>query len=104
MDNLMPTKNVMFIGDHFSMIVTVGVPDDEVGENEVYEDACLRVAGTLMKEHYGWDVVAVCNHIGVMDEGDPNCETCYGEGKVRSEVAGQLRELECPDCFNSDKN
>jgi len=54
-----------------------------------------------MKHHYGWDVEAVCNHIGVLDEGDPNCETCYGEGKVRSEVSGQLRQLECPDCFNN---
>jgi hypothetical protein len=53
-----------------------------------------------LKEQYGWDVVAVSNHIGVLDEGDPNCETCYGEGKVRSEVAGEMRQLECPDCFN----
>jgi hypothetical protein len=54
----------------------------------------------MMKHHYGWDVEAVCNHIGVLDEGDPNCETCYGRGKVDSEVAGAVRELECPDCFN----
>jgi len=100
MDEIIDTRNVMFIGDYFSMIVTVGVPESEVKDDEIYEDACLRVAGKLMKEHYGWDVVAVSNHIGVLDEGDPNCETCYGRGKVNSEVSGQMRELECPDCFN----
>ena len=100
MDKIMNIKNVMFIGDYFSMIVSVAVSEESVKEGESYEDACLRSAGTLLKEQYGWDVVAVSNHIGVLDEGDPNCETCYGEGKVRSEVAGEMRQLECPDCFN----
>jgi hypothetical protein len=100
MDEIQDIKNVIFIGDYFSMIVSVAVPSEAVKEGEVYEDACLRLAGELLKGHYGWDVTAVSNHIGVLDEGDPNCETCYGEGKVRSEVAGQQRELECPDCFN----
>lgn len=100
MDEIANVKNVIFIGDYFSMIVSVAVPESEIRDGEIYEDACLRAAGRLMKEQYGWDVQAVSNHIGVLDEGDPNCETCYGEGKVRSEVAGAMRELECPDCFN----
>ena len=100
MDEILDIKNVIFIGDYFSMIVSVGVPEDDVKAGEVYEDACLRVAGTLMKEHYGWDVVAVSNHIGVLDEGDPNCETCYGAGKMKVDVAGVLKDVECPDCFN----
>ena len=81
------------------MIVSVAVSEESVKEGESYEDACLRSAGNILKEQYGWDVVAVSNHIGVLDEGDSNCETCYGEGKVRSEVGGQMRQLECPDCF-----
>lgn len=101
MDEIMNVKNVMFIGDYFSMIVSVAVSEDDLQDGEIYEDACLRAAGNLLKQQYGWDVVAVSNHIGVLDEGDPNCETCYGEGKVRSEVAGEMRQLECPDCFNS---
>lgn len=100
MDNLITPKNVMFIGDYFSMIVTVGLSEEDVQRGESKEDACLRVAKLLMKNHYGWDLESVCNHIGILDEGDPNCETCFGEGKVRSEVKGDLRELECPDCFN----
>ena len=82
------------------MIVSVAVREEDVEEGEAYEDACLRGAKAIMKNHYGWDVEAVCNHIGVLDEGDPNCETCYGRGKVDSEVAGAVRELECPVCFN----
>jgi hypothetical protein len=101
MDQIMDTRTVMFIGDYFSMMVTVGVPEEDVKDGEVYEDACLRVAGALMKEHYGWDVVAVSNHIGVLDEGDPNCETCYGAGKMKADVGGVTRDVECPDCFNS---
>jgi DnaJ-class molecular chaperone len=99
MDKIMNIKNVIFIGDYFSMIVSVAVSEESVKEGESYEDACLRSAGNILKEQYGWDVVAVSNHIGVLDEGDSNCETCYGEGKVRSEVGGQMRQLECPDCF-----
>lgn len=101
MDEIVNTRTVMFIGDYFSMMVTVGVPEDEVKEGEVYEDACLRVAGALMKGYYDWDVVAVSNHIGVLDEGDPNCETCYGAGKTKAELAGVTRDIECPDCFNN---
>jgi hypothetical protein len=101
MDEIVDTRTVMFIGDYFSMMVTVGVPEDEVKEGEVYEDACLRVAGALMKGYYDWDVVAVSNHIGVLDEGDPNCETCYGAGKTKAELAGVTRDIECPDCFNN---
>lgn len=100
MDLVGQTKNVMFIGDFFSMIVSVAVSPDSMKDGEVYEDACLRLANEMLKEQYGWDVQAVSNHVGILDEGDPNCETCYGEGKVRSEVGGTLRELECPDCFN----
>jgi hypothetical protein len=100
MDKIMNIKNVMFIGDYFSMIVSVAVSEESVKEGESYEDACLRSAGSILKEQYGWDVVAVSNHIGVLDEGDSNCETCYGEGKVRSEIAGEMRQLECPDCFS----
>lgn len=101
MDKMITPKNVIFIGDYFSMIVSVAVPIEDLKEGEVYEDACLRAAKLLMKNHYGWDVESVANHVGVLDEGDPNCGTCYGEGKVRSEVKGDLRELECPDCFNA---
>jgi hypothetical protein len=100
MDEIQDVKNVIFIGDYFSMIVSVAVHTESVKDGEVYEDACLRLAGELLKNTYGWDVAAVSNHIGVLDEGDPNCETCYGEGKIRSEVGGQMRQLECPDCFN----
>lgn len=101
MDNLRTRKNVIFVGDYFSMITTVSVAEEDVQRGETYEDACLRVAKLLMKNHYGWDLESVSNHIGIFDEGDPNCETCYGAGKVQSEVGGTLRELECPDCFNS---
>lgn len=101
MDNITNIKNVIFIGDYFSMIVSVAVLEEDVAPNENYEDACLRAAKALMQHHYGWDVESVCNHIGVLDEGDPNCELCYGRGKINSEVAGQERELECPDCFNN---
>ena len=100
MDKVMDTRTVMFIGDYFSMMVTVGVPEEGVKDGEVYEDACLRVASQLMREHYGWDVESVSNHIGILDEGDPNCETCYGAGKMKAELAGTTREVECPDCFN----
>jgi hypothetical protein len=101
MDELIDPKNVMFIGDYFSLIVGVAIRESDLQDGEAYEDGCVRAASTLMKQHYGWDVEKFSNHVGVLDEGDPNCETCYGAGKVQSEVGGVERELECPDCFNN---
>lgn len=49
-DTLEKEYNVKFVGDYFTMIVSVqGVEGDE--------DLALDLAGNLIKEYYGWDVI-----------------------------------------------
>jgi hypothetical protein len=46
------TYNVTFIGDYFSMNVTVaGVEGDE--------EVAIDLANNIMKSHYGWDLLSV---------------------------------------------
>jgi hypothetical protein len=71
-DNIKLTKEVIFVGDYFTLITTV-VLDEQLRER--FEDDhtfAKRLAGVWLKEHYGWDVIAVSNEIGVdfQDEED----------------------------------
>jgi len=62
------TKSVMFVGDYFSMITTVVLNEEMRQEGEDDEDFAIRLAGVLIQEFYGWDVVAVSNEIGLVEE------------------------------------
>lgn len=67
MDEIPLTRNVLFIGDYFSLIHTVVLEEEyrRVGEGD--EDFAVRCASEFMREYYGWNVAAVSNEIGVMD-------------------------------------
>lgn len=62
------TKSVMFVGDYFSMITTVVLNEELREEGEDDEDFAIRLAGVLIQEFYGWDVVAVSNEIGLVED------------------------------------
>lgn len=67
-DKIELTRNVMFIGDYFTMIITVSMPENLRYEDEEDEDFAVRLASTFLEEYYGWDVASVSNEIGVMDD------------------------------------
>lgn len=67
-DKIELTRNVMFIGDYFTMITTVSMPENLRYEDEEDEDFAVRLASTFLEEYYGWDVSSVSNEIGVMDD------------------------------------
>ena len=62
------TRSVMFVGDYFSMIVTPTLPDHLRESDESDEDFAVRMASEFFVGYYGWDVAAVSNDIGVLDE------------------------------------
>jgi hypothetical protein len=62
------TKSVMFVGDYFSMITTVVLNEELREEGEDDEDLAIRLAGVLIQEFYGWDVVAVSKEIGLVED------------------------------------
>ena len=70
MDQIQRTKNVMFVGDYFSLITTVVLKEELRNRFESDWDFAVRLASLWLQEHYGWDVAAVSNEIGVVEEDD----------------------------------
>lgn len=70
MDQIQLTKNVMFVGDYFSLITTVVLKEELRNRFESDWDFAVRLASVWLQEHYGWDVAAVSNEIGVVEEDD----------------------------------
>jgi hypothetical protein len=60
----------MFVGDYFSLITTVVLKEELRNRFESDWDFAVRLASLWLQEHYGWDVAAVSNEIGVVEEDD----------------------------------
>lgn len=68
MDEVPLTLSVLFVGDYFTLITTVVLEEAWRGADESDEDYAVRLASDFMKNHYGWDVAAASNSIGVMSD------------------------------------
>jgi hypothetical protein len=68
MDNILPSRTVMFVGDYFTLMTTIALDEKLRNESEADNDFAVRVASVFMKEYYGFDVASVANSIGVVDE------------------------------------
>ena len=68
MDEILPSRTVMFVGDYFTLMTTVVLDEKLRNEDEDDKDFAVRVASVFMNEYYGFDVEAVSNDIGVVDE------------------------------------
>ena len=70
MDEINHTKTVMFVGDYFTLMTTIVLDEKLRNENEQDEDFAVRIASTFMNEYYGFDVEAVSNDIGIVDDNE----------------------------------
>jgi hypothetical protein len=68
MDNILPSRTVMFVGDYFTLMTTISLDEKLRNVGEADNDFAVRVASVFMKEYYGFDVASVANSIGVVDE------------------------------------
>jgi hypothetical protein len=68
LDHIPLTRTVLFVGDYFSLMTTVTLLEEFRLPEEEDNDYAVRLAGEFLKAHYGWDVAAVSNDIGVVDE------------------------------------
>ena len=75
MDEIQVTRTVMFVGDYFTLMTTVVLDESlrEKGETDD-RDFAVRLASTFIKNHYGFDVEAVSNDIGVVDDDEVDYE------------------------------
>lgn len=68
MDKIEKTRTVMFVGDYFTLMTTIVLDETLREANESDNDFAVRVGSTFIRGHYGFDVEAVSNEIGVVDE------------------------------------
>jgi len=71
MDAIPMTKDVLFVGEYFSLITSVQPDESLRNDGETDDDFAVRVASVLFTEYYGWDVLEVAHEIGVVDR-DPD--------------------------------
>ena len=68
MDNILPSRTVMFVGDYFTLMTTIVLDETIRNEGEADNDFAVRLASILMSEIYDFDVASVANSVGVVDE------------------------------------
>jgi len=73
-DHIKLTKEVVFVGDYFTLMTTVVLDESLREEGEDDHDFASRLANVWLKEHYGWDVGAVSHEIGVGIDDDEEDE------------------------------
>jgi hypothetical protein len=70
MDLVPLTRSVLYIADFFSLISTVELDEWLRIPGEGDDDFAVRLSNGFLLSHYGWDVAAVSNSIGVMDDNE----------------------------------
>ena len=68
MDNILPSRTVMFVGDYFTLMTTIVLDETVRNKDEADNDFAVRLASVLMIQIYGFDVASVANNVGVVDE------------------------------------
>lgn len=57
MTDLIPLiREVLFVGEHFTMMTSVAVDESLREEGESDDEFYIRLASVGIKEYYGWDV------------------------------------------------
>lgn len=68
MDEIPNTKDVIFVGDYFTLITSVQLDERlRSPEDENDDDFAIRLASVWLGEHYGWDVLEASNEVGVVE-------------------------------------
>ena len=74
MDEINLSRTVMFVGDYFTLMITIVLHNELRNEGESDNDFAIRCASIFMEEYYGFDVAKVSNDIGVVDENGKEIE------------------------------
>lgn len=73
-DEISLTKTVMFVGDYFTLMTTVVLEESLRDAGEEDDDFAIRLGAVFIKEHYGWDVLAVSNDIAIVEDEEEDFE------------------------------
>lgn len=69
MIDAIPTiKEVMFVGEHFTLMTSIALDESLRNEGESDDDFAIRLASEGFKGYYGWDVRKHSLDVGVLVE------------------------------------
>ena len=61
-------KTVVFIGEYFTVTTSVEPLEELRYEGETDDELAIRLAGEILGELYGWEVLKFAKEIGVYDD------------------------------------
>jgi hypothetical protein len=68
MDEIKNVKDVMFVGDYFTLITSIQLDESlRTDEDKDDDDFAVRLASVWLAEFYGWDVLEASNEVGVVE-------------------------------------
>lgn len=67
LDVIPNVKDVMFVGDYFTLITSVELHEPLRLDDENDDDFAVRLASMWIGEYYGWDVLKASKEVGVVE-------------------------------------
>lgn len=67
MDSVPVIKDVMFVGDYFTLITSVTLEGKLRLDGESDDDFAVRLASMWLGEYYGWDLLKASNEVGIVE-------------------------------------
>ena len=68
MDEIANAKDVMFVGEYFTLVTSVQLDERlRTDEDTDDDDFAIRLASVWLGEYYGWDVLEASNEVGVIE-------------------------------------
>jgi len=68
MDEIPNTRDVMFVGEYFTLVTSVQLDERlRTDEDKDDDDFAIRLASVWLGEYYGWDVLEASNEVGVLE-------------------------------------
>lgn len=68
LDTIPVIKEVMFVGEHFTLMTSISLDEGFRLEGESDDDLAIRLASEGFKSYYGWDVKKHSIDVGVLVE------------------------------------
>jgi hypothetical protein len=68
MDEIPQSKNVLFVGEFFTLLTTVQLDEKlRTEQDETEDDFAIRLASMWLGEYYGWDVLGASKEVGIVE-------------------------------------
>jgi len=66
-DSVPDIRDVLFVGDYFTLITSVTLEEKLRVDGESDDDFAIRLASMWLGEYYGWDVLGASKEVGLVE-------------------------------------